>query len=219
MGALQDMQRNALVSLLKKEGIEDERVLSAIGRVKREMFVMEELRRYAYDNVALPLEGNQTISQPFTVAFMTQLLDVYPGCKVLEVGTGSGYQSAVLKEMGAEVFSVERVRELYTKAKSTLNDLGYKIFLRLGDGSLGWQEFAPYDRIIVTAGAPEVPESLKSQLSMGGKMAIPVGNEFSQEIFLITKNGSEADPVYSVKKFYYFRFVPLVGKEGWKDHS
>ena len=217
MGMIQDMQRKELVRLLKKEGITDERVLDAVGKVSREYFVIEELRRYSYDNVALPLEGNQTISQPFTVAFMTQLLDTAPGQKILEIGTGSGYQSAILCEIGAVVFSVERIRELYDKAKTTLSQLGYDVKLRLGDGSLGWSEHSPYDRIIVTAGAPDVPESLKSQLKPGGKLVIPVGNEYAQEVFLVERKDTDGKPEFETRKYYCFRFVPLIGREGWES--
>lgn len=220
MGMLQDMERKKLVDLLKKQGISDERVLNAIGRVSREFFVIEELRRYAYDNVALPIEGNQTISQPFTVAFMTQLLDVRPGDKVLEIGTGSGYQTAVLCELGASIYSVERIRELYQKAGMTLASLGYDAALKFGDGSLGWKEHQPFDGIIVTAGAPQVPEALIRQLSPGGRLIIPVGTSSTQEVQLLTRDASqniEDEPEVSVKKYHYFRFVPLIGEEGWKD--
>ncbi|MBX7044116.1 MAG: protein-L-isoaspartate(D-aspartate) O-methyltransferase [Ignavibacteria bacterium] len=220
MGLLQDMERKQLVDLLRKQGISDEKVLNAMGRVSREFFVIEELRRYAYDNVALPIEGNQTISQPFTVAFMTQLLNVNPGDKVLEIGTGSGYQTAVLCELGAKVHSVERISSLYQKAGKTLASLGYDAKLKLGDGTLGWKEHQPYDGIIVTAGAPQVPDALIRQLSPGGRLIIPVGTSASQEVHLVTRDPSqnfEDEPEVSVKKYNYFRFVPLIGEEGWKD--
>lgn len=215
MGILQEIQRNKLVDVLKKEGIHDEKVLKAIGRVKREEFVIDELRRYAYDNVALPISENQTISQPFTVAFMTEKLDVKKGDKILEIGTGSGYQSAVLEELGALVYSVERIHELHEAAKETLNRLGYNVRLMQGDGTLGWEEYAPYDGVIVTAGSPRVPESLLKQLKPGGKLVIPVGNEFAQELVVLVKGKSGTSSKPAEKKYYHFRFVPLIGKEGW----
>ncbi len=222
MGMLQQVQRDQLVKELIKEGIDDEYVLGAIERTKREYFVADEMKKYAYENVALPLEGNQTISQPFTVAFMTQLLDVRKGYKVLEVGTGSGYQSAILKEMGAVVFTIERIRLLHTKAKKTLASLGYDVNLKCGDGTMGWAEHSPYDRIIVTAGAPQVPKALLLQLKPGGKLVIPVGSANSQELNLVErqfpKSGDE-EPKFVRKKYFDFRFVPLIGEEGWEESN
>ncbi len=222
MGMMQEILREQLVSELKKEGIDDENVLRAIGKVGREHFVIDEMKKYAYDNVALPLEGNQTISQPFTVAFMTQLLDVRKGDKVLEVGTGSGYQSAVLNEMGAEVYSVERIMKLCEKARNTLSLLGYKIELKCGDGTLGWEENSPYDRIIVTAGAPQVPKALLLQLKPGGKLVIPVGSESSQELYLVERSlqkSADEEPRFVRKKYFDFKFVPLIGEEGWRESN
>ncbi len=220
MGMLQQVQRDRLVKELIKEGIDDENVLRAIGRTEREYFVAEEMKKYAYENVALPLEGNQTISQPFTVAFMTQLLDVQERNKVLEVGTGSGYQSAILKEMGADVYSIERIRQLHARAKKTLASLGYEVNLKCGDGTMGWTEHAPYDRIIVTAGAPQVPKALLLQLKPGGKLVIPVGSVNSQELNLVERQlpmSDDEEPKFIRKKYFDFRFVPLIGEEGWRN--
>ncbi len=220
MGMLQQVQRDRLVKELIKEGIDDENVLRAIGRTEREYFVAEEMKKYAYENVALPLEGNQTISQPFTVAFMTQLLDVQEGNKVLEVGTGSGYQSAILKELGADVYSIERIRQLHARAKKTLASLGYEVNLKCGDGTMGWTEHAPYDKIIVTAGAPQVPKALLLQLKPGGKLVIPVGSVNSQELNLVERQlpmSDDEEPKFIRKKYFDFRFVPLIGEEGWRN--
>lgn len=222
MGIIQDKLREILVKELEKEGIDDNRVLEAIGKVKRENFVTDEMKKYAYDNVALPLEGNQTISQPFTVAFMTQLLDVRKDDKVLEVGTGSGYQSAVIKELGGDVYTIERIEQLYIKARETLSSLGYKIHFRCGDGTLGWKEFAPFDRIIVTAGAPQVPRALLLQLKPGGKLVIPVGSKSAQELYLVERSlqdSPEKEPLFSRAKYFDFRFVPLIGEEGWEQSN
>ncbi len=151
---LNSLHRKELIRKLRSAGIKDKEVLKAIGAVKREMFVKDEFKKYSYENIALPLDSNQTISQPFTVAFMTELLRIQHGDKVLEVGTGSGYQSAVLKELGAEVFSIERIKGLYETAKEKLQKLGYDVHLKNDDGTKGWIEFSPFDKIIVTAGSP-----------------------------------------------------------------
>jgi len=212
------LRRKELVEKLYREGIKDLNVLKAIGKVKRELFVNEEFKKYSYDDIALPLNSNQTISQPFTVAFMTELLDVHKGFKVLEVGTGSGYQAAVLNELGAEVYTVERIPELFERAVRILSQCGYDIQLKNDDGTKGWIEHSPFDRIIVTAGSPRIPRQLLEQLSVKGKLVIPVGGEFSQEMFLIKKEESvdkEGSPNYKVKKFKDFKFVPLIGEEGW----
>jgi protein-L-isoaspartate(D-aspartate) O-methyltransferase len=207
------LQRQKLVDEVRLQGVNSKKVLDALGRVKRENFLDPELRKFAYQNNALPIESNQTISQPFTVAFMTELLDIQKDDKVLEIGTGSGYQAAVLCELGADVYSVERIGELADKAKDNLSAEGYKVRVRCGDGTKGWALHEPYDKIIVTAGGPTVPKSLLRQLKPGGKMVIPVGGEKTQEMTLIEK--SDDGEKYRAKRFKDFQFVPLIGEEGW----
>jgi len=211
-----DLKREELIKVLIKSGIKDERVLHAFKKVRREYFVTPELKRLAYDNSALPISFNQTISQPYTVAFMTQLLDVKEGSKVLEIGTGSGYQAAILCELGADVYSVERIEHLHLEAKKILHDNRYKVKLKCCDGTLGWREHAPYDGIVVTAGSPELPDTLVKQLAVGGKLVIPIGDRDTQEIWQVIrvkeKNGNEYLDIYKHKNF---KFVPLIGKEGW----
>lgn len=212
---LPSLKRKELVEKLMHSGITDKKVLDAIGTVKREFFVNDEFKRYAYDNNALPINCSQTISQPYTVAFMTELLEIKEGNKILEIGTGSGYQAAVLKELGAEVYSVEKYEELYLKAKKTLESLNYKVNLICGDGSKGWAEFAPYDGIIVTAGSPKIPGVYLDQLLSGGRLVIPVGDSAMQKIWQVIKGKREGDkPI--IQKFSDFKFVPLQWEEGWK---
>ncbi|MDH7515212.1 MAG: protein-L-isoaspartate(D-aspartate) O-methyltransferase [Bacteroidota bacterium] len=206
-----DEERAELVRQLRARGITDESVLKAIGDVPRHVFVPEIWLSRAYDDCALPIACGQTISQPYTVAFMTQLLTVVPGHKVLEIGTGSGYQAAVLAEMGARVFTIEWHPELLEQARRTLDLLGYNVASKAGDGSVGWSEFAPYDRIIVTAGAPEVPPSLVRQLADGGVLVAPVGTQQVQAMVRLHKRGASV----TATRYEGFKFVPLVGKEGW----
>lgn len=210
---LLEEEKRKLVEGLWSKGIKDEAVLKAIYDIPREKFISDALRKFAYDDNALPIECAQTISQPFTVAYMTQVLNVKPGDKILEIGTGSGYQSAVLFTMGASVFSVERIEKLYQNASKLLKELGYNVSLKLDDGTLGWEEFAPYDKIIVTAGAPDVPAHLIEQLNVNGKLIIPVGDQETQRLMEITRTDKGIN-----KKFYdYFKFVPLIGEEGWNS--
>ncbi len=209
---LLEEEKKKLVEGLWNKGIKDENILKAIYDIPREKFISDALRKFAYDDNALPIECAQTISQPFTVAYMTQVLGVKPGDKILEIGTGSGYQAAVLLKLGAEVYSVERINKLYLNAKELLASLNFNVHLKLDDGTLGWEEHAPFDKIIVTAGAPEVPNQLLTQLKTAGKLIIPVGNQESQQLLEITRTETGFN-----KKYYdYFKFVPLIGAEGWK---
>jgi len=209
---LLEEEKKGLVEHLWHKGIKDEALLKAIYIVPREKFISDALRKFAYDDNALPIECAQTISQPFTVAYMTQALAVKPGEKVLEIGTGSGYQTAILSAMGAEVYTVERIEKLYENACKLLTELGFKAYFKQDDGTLGWEENAPFDKIIVTAGAPDIPHSLIQQLKIGGKIVIPVGSQEAQRLFVITRTAKGIE-----KKIHeHFKFVPLIGEEGWK---
>lgn len=205
-------RRNALADKLEERGIKDQKVLAAIRSIARHEFVDTALENRAYEDTALPIGAGQTISQPYTVAAQTELLNVKKGEKILEIGTGSGYQAAILCHMGADVYSVERQEKLYHTAKKILNELGYRPELKLGDGTLGWSAYAPYDGIVVTAGAPVVPEDLVGQLNIGGRLVVPVGNQKSQVMVRITRT-SEND--YEEERLQHFKFVPLIGEKGW----
>jgi protein-L-isoaspartate(D-aspartate) O-methyltransferase len=181
-------------------------------RVERHVFVPEPFTSRSYEDSALPIGHGQTISQPYTVAFMTQALGVREGDRVLEVGTGSGYQAAVLAEMGVRVFTVERHQDLLASARKTLDRLGYRVASKAGDGTVGWNEFAPFNGVIVTAGAPDVPPPLLAQLAEGGKLVIPVGDLDMQSLIVCTRRGERFDR----KEIHGFKFVPLIGKMGWR---
>ncbi|NWG29617.1 MAG: protein-L-isoaspartate(D-aspartate) O-methyltransferase [Ignavibacteriaceae bacterium] len=205
-------ERNELVENLIAKGIKDKKVLEAIRSVERHKFVPEIMRHHAYKDIALPIGFEQTISQPYTVALMTQALQVKPDHKVLEIGTGSGYQAALLEKLGARVYSIERNFELYNRTRKLLDNLGIRVYTKHGDGTIGWEEFAPFDRIIVTAGSPDVPSSLKKQLALDGKIVIPVGRKDSQALWIVTKTSENE---FEIEKVPHFVFVPLIGKEGW----
>ena len=199
-------------SQIEARGISDEHVLQAMRRVPRHLFVTEEARSQAYRDSPVRIGGGQTISQPYIVALMTSLLDVKKEHKVLDVGTGSGYQAAVLAEMGAEVHSIERHPELAREAEALLRSLGYEsVWVHVGDGTQGLEEFAPFDRILVAAAAPSVPEPLLEQLVDGGKLVIPVGSRFAQTLEVWTKKGE----AFLRQSDIGVMFVPLVGKHGW----
>ncbi|MES2766430.1 MAG: protein-L-isoaspartate(D-aspartate) O-methyltransferase [Bacteroidota bacterium] len=206
--------RAQLVEHLRAKGINNEHVLKAIATVPRELFVHPGFVHRAYEDIALPIGNNQTISQPYTVAFMTSRLNVEPGMKILEIGTGSGYQAAVLEVLGAHVFSVERQEDLYVKTGKLFHELGIEVAMALGDGTLGWPEYAPYDGIIVTAGAPFTPEPLQQQLAIGGRLVIPIGDENDQTLHVFKRIGKNE---FTDMPFGGFRFVPLIGREGWQE--
>jgi protein-L-isoaspartate(D-aspartate) O-methyltransferase len=208
-------KREAMVEVLRQAGITNERVLLAFRTVKRHLFVDSALWDSAYDDTPLPIGHHQTISQPFTVAYMTQLVaQYYPsGKKVLEIGTGSGYQAAILYELGYRVYTIERIPELYEKAKRIFEALKLNIMTRLGDGSLGWASAAPFDAIVVTAGSPDVPPSLLQQLAEDGRLIIPIGSASKQKMSLFHR---QANTIYETQ-LYDFAFVPLIGKEGWSE--
>ena len=204
--------RKQLVDILRKKGIEDESVLKAIGKVQRHYFFDETFWNQAYKDIAFPIGEGQTISQPYTVAYQTELLHIKKGDKVLEIGTGSGYQTCILMELGANVYTIERQEKLYERTIQVLPYMGYKPHFFCGDGSKGIAEHAPYNKIIVTAGAPTVPEMLLKQLAIGGILVIPVGDNESQKMVTILKT-SEND--YEKHVLDTFRFVPLVGDKAW----
>ena len=202
--------RRLLVEDIRKKGITNEAVLYAIGRVPRHVFMDSGFINFSYRDSAFPIGSGQTISQPYTVAFQTQLLDVKPHEKVLEIGTGSGYQAAVLFEMGANVYTIERQRKLYVKAQQLLLLLGCKMHFFYGDGYAGLPAYAPFDKILVTAGAAEIPQTLVQQLKIGGRMVIPVGGDDVQKMTLVVKkSATETEVTYHGS----FTFVPfLTGK-------
>ncbi len=205
--------RRKLIAIIKQKGIANPKVIAAIEKVPRHFFLDNAFIQHAYQDKAFPIGEGQTISQPYTVAFQSELLDPQIGDKILEIGTGSGYQACVLVEMGAKLFSIEYNKPLYDKTKKKLPAMGYEPVLKHGDGSLGWPIHAPFDGIIVTAGAPVVPEALKEQLKIGGRLVIPVGNNTRQKMLLITRI---TESEYDTKEFDNFSFVPLLGKQGWK---
>jgi protein-L-isoaspartate(D-aspartate) O-methyltransferase len=213
-----DYQKERLAMVeeqLRRRGISDLRVLEAMAKVPRHLFVPEDYQNSAYEDRPLPIGEGQTISQPYMVAIMTQSLELKGREKVLEIGTGSGYQAAILAELARAVYTVERISSLTQRARKVLRDLGYEnIFFRTGDGSKGWPEEALFDGIMVTAGAPDIPQTFKAQLTEGGRLVIPTGPRFTQTLFKLTREGDqfvEEDVTGCV-------FVPLVGDYGWKEN-
>jgi protein-L-isoaspartate(D-aspartate) O-methyltransferase len=204
--------RNKLVKKLRLKGIFDEQVLNAIGSVPRHYFFENALLEHAYEDKAFPIGEGQTISQPYTVAFQTEKLEIRPGDKILEIGTGSGYQACILLEMGAKVYTIEYNQKLYEHTRKFLPEMGYKPYFFHGDGSKGIPAKAPFDKIIVTAGAPIVPQALTDQLKDGGILVIPVGDREKQVMLRIRKKGEKLVQ----DEFNFFAFVPLRGEQGWK---
>jgi len=200
-----------LIMELRREGISDAAVLGAIERIPREIFIPSPIRTFAYDNRALPIGAGQTISQPYVVAYMTQALQLNDRCKVLEIGTGSGYQTAILAKLARRVYSIERHKSLTEEASERFRQLDlHTISTRVGDGSKGWPEQAPFDRIIVTAASEDVPEQLLEQLAVGGIMVVPIGpQDETQHIFRFTRTEAGIEP----ERMLPVRFVPLIESE------
>lgn len=199
--------RKKLVESIMRKGITNKNILEAVNSIPRHLFLDSSFLEYAYDDKPFPIGSGQTISQPYTVAFQTELLDVSKGHKVLEIGSGSGYQACVLEEIGAKVFSIERQRKLYHKTKEFISSLGYKIKFFYGDGYKGVPAFAPYDRILITAAAPEIPNELLTQLKPGGKLVVPLGGGDVQTMLRLTKL---ANGEIERETFGAFRFVPML---------
>ena len=199
--------RKMLISELREKGIDDERILNAFDKVPRHFFLDNAFAQQAYSNMAFQIGSGQTISHPYTVAFQTLLLDIQKGEKILEIGSGSGFQTCILCELGAKVFSIERHKSLHLKAKSILRHLNYNARLSFGDGYKGLPTFAPFDKMIITCGAPDIPMELINQLKIGGVMIIPIGEGAEQLMKKITKT-SETE--YEVEDFGVFKFVPML---------
>jgi protein-L-isoaspartate(D-aspartate) O-methyltransferase len=208
------MREKMVSTQIEARGIHDYRVLEAMRGVPRHLFVGEALQDQAYGDFPLPIGEGQTISQPYIVAEMTQALELTKDDRVLEIGTGSGYQTAILAELAFRVYTIERVRELFIKARKLLDQLGYhNVIAKCSDGTLGWPDESPFDAIIVTAGAPEVPDKLVQQLTISGRMVIPVGDRFSQTLLRIRR---EEDGIQDTS-LGGCRFVKLIGEHGWRE--
>jgi protein-L-isoaspartate(D-aspartate) O-methyltransferase len=208
--------RRQLAEMVRGKGIDDERIIAALEKVPRHFFLDSAFAEQAYMDKALQIDEGQTISQPFTVAYMTALLEIKTGDRVLEIGTGSGYQACILMELGAEVHTIERIKVLTDKAKELLKEMGYHPHFHVGDGTLGLPKQAPFDKIIVTAAAPELPDTLASQLCIGGILVVPVGDMETQIMYKVIR---QSDTKFITRKLDAFRFVPLIGKEGWRGQQ
>jgi protein-L-isoaspartate(D-aspartate) O-methyltransferase len=210
----QDTRQRMVETQIARRGVTDPRVLAAMRRVPRHRFIPSHLWDQAYHDYPLPIGEDQTISQPYIVALMTEMLELKPTDKVLEIGTGSGYQAAILAELAAQVFTIDRVASLLARAERLLQELGYtNIRTRVGDGTKGWPEEMPFDAIIVTAGAPKIPRPLTEQLALGGRLVIPVGDRWSQTLTLVRRTPE------GLKSEYHggCRFVRLIGEYGWQE--
>jgi protein-L-isoaspartate(D-aspartate) O-methyltransferase len=204
--------RRRLAEDLRKKGNFDEKIILAIENIPRHFFLESAFAEQAYEDKAFPIGADQTISQPYTVAYQTQLLNVKPGDKILEIGTGSGYQAAILSMLDANVFSIERIALLSEQANTILRHLKLKARLYIGDGTLGLPKKAPFDKILITAAAPDIPETLLNQLAIGGILVSPVGNKNVQTMIRVTKKDENN---YDTEEFETFRFVPLIGEKGF----
>lgn len=213
MARFDRLRENMVTSQIEARGIKDRRVLDAMRKVPRHLFVSEALQDQAYGDFPLPIGDGQTISQPFIVAEMTQALELTKDDRVLEIGTGSGYQTAVLAELAFRVYTIERVRDLFVRARRILDELGYhNVVARCADGTMGWPDESPFEAILVTAGAPETPRRLVKQLAVGGRMVVPVGDRYSQTLCLLRK---ETEEEVTETGLGGCRFVKLIGEEGW----
>jgi protein-L-isoaspartate(D-aspartate) O-methyltransferase len=210
-----DKKRRAMVEdQIARRGVKDAQVIKAMRKVPRHLFVEEAMRESAYGDFPLPIGGGQTISQPYMVAVMTEKMELDNKSWVLEIGTGSGYQTAILAEICERVFTIERIAALERRARKLLEGMGYlNIAFKIGDGTLGCSEAAPFDAILVTAGSPGVPKVLFSQLKEGGRLVIPIGNSFSQTLTVVRKKEGKIVK----ERFFGCTFVPLIGREGWED--
>jgi protein-L-isoaspartate(D-aspartate) O-methyltransferase len=213
---LRKKERIKLINSLRDKGISNEFILLAMSYIPREIFLNEEMKDHAYQDMALSIDCRQTISQPYTVAFMTELLEPASYLKVLEIGTGSGYQSILLAMLGMQVYTIERLSELQEKAIRMFDFFSLNIITKISDGSLGWNEFAPFNRIIVTAATPKIPKSLINQLAPNGIIVCPVGNLSSQVMYKGVKTSRNK---LEISKHESFRFVPLIGEEGWDNDA
>lgn len=210
-----EILRGAMVKRLREHyRIQDERVLDVMNRLPRHLFVPEAIKHQAYKDNALPIASNQTISQPFIVARMTELLELTPNSKILEIGAGSGYQTAVLASLAGKIFAIERIPNLTTKAQERLQQLGFRnVTLRCADGTNGWEVYSPFDGILVAAGSPEVPQPLLKQLKTGGRLVIPIGHDpKTQTLIRVTRTPNG----FQTEDFGACSFVPLIGEHGWK---
>ena len=208
-------KRKNLCKILAEKGIENKKILDVFNALPRHWFLPAEFQDHAYQDKAFPIDNKQTISQPYTVAYQTQLLNIKPRDKVLEIGTGSGFQAAVLCMLNANLTSIERHEQLHYQAKDMLDKLNLKATLILADGTLGYRTNAPYDKILVTAGAPNVPNEYIKQLKVGGNIVIPVGKDKSKQKMILGTKMSNGTLDYSIKGD--FKFVPLLGKKGWEE--
>ncbi len=208
------LRQDMVEKQIEARGIRDANVLAAMRKVPRHQFVSEALMDQAYNDFPLPIGEQQTISQPYIVAEMTQALQLGPDDRVLEIGTGSGYQAAILSQIAFRVYTIERIHSLYLKARKLFDQMGYhNIVMRYSDGTTGWRDESPFDAIIVTAGAPEIPEVLVNQLAMGGRLVIPVGNQYVQELIRLVRNEKGVQQT----NLGGCRFVKLVGEHGWSE--